>query len=41
MRCLGITIMPTLAATTHPGAHKRRGLWDTHAQTSLTQDGEP
>lgn len=41
MRCLGITIMFTVAATTHAGAHKCEQLRNTQAKTSPAQDGKP
>lgn len=41
MRCLGITIMLTLAATTHAGAQACERLRNTQAQALPAQDGKP
>jgi hypothetical protein len=41
MRCLGITIMLTLAATAHAGAQECERLCHTQAQTLPAQDGKP
>ena len=41
MRCIGITIMLTLAATTHAGAQECERVCHTQAQTLPAQDGKP
>jgi len=41
MRCLGITTMHTLAATTNAGARACERLRNTQAQTLPAQDGKP
>ncbi len=41
MRCHGITITPTLAATAHAGAQECERLWNTETQTLPAPDGKP
>ena len=41
MRCLGITIMLTRAATAHPGPQEREQLRHTQDQTLPAHDGKP
>lgn len=41
MRCIGITIMLTLAATAHVGAQECERVCHTQAQTLPAQDGKP
>jgi hypothetical protein len=41
MRCIGITIMLTLAATAHAGAQESERVCRTQAQTVPAQDGKP
>jgi len=41
MRCLGITIMLTLAAASHASAQECERLFRTQAHTFPTQDGKP
>lgn len=41
MRCLGITIKPTVAATAHAGAHECERACNAQAETLTTQDGKP
>jgi len=41
MRCIGITIMLTLAATAHAGAQEFERVCETQAETLTAQDGKP
>jgi hypothetical protein len=41
MRCIGITIMLTIAATAHAGAQECERICRTQAQTLPTQGGKP
>jgi len=41
MRCIGITIMFTLAATAHAGAQECERVCHAQAQPLLAQDGKP
>ncbi len=41
MRCHGITILPTVAATTHAGAQEYERLCNVQALTLTAQDGKP
>jgi hypothetical protein len=41
MRCIGITIVPILADTTHAGAPECERVCPTQAQAVPAQDGKP